>query len=172
MKYLILLCLFMLSTAFTQVREKCSLKNSMIPKCYHKRDNPILKIALVSYGSNLSKDDLIRIEGILKERFYKATNQLVAVDIIIKKVMEFKQPLPVDYQSGNINDPERLHRIWYYENVNAKVMQEVYEEFKKVTSDKTLDELDAILAITGAQFEGLEFASGRVSATESPREIA
>jgi hypothetical protein len=144
----------------------------MIPKCYHKRDNAILKVALVSYGSNLNITDLSRIEKLLIERFAKATNQLVQVDVIVKKVMHLKHSLPQDYTYGNITDPERLHRIWYYDNVGSKVMNEVYEEFKKVSHHEDLDQLDVLLAITGAQFEGLGFASGRVSVTESPREIA
>lgn len=144
----------------------------MIPKCYHKRDSAIFKVALVSYGSNLNITDLRRIEDLLKERFSKATNQLVELDIIVRKVMKLKHDLPQDYTFGNITDPERLHRIWYYDNVGAKIMNEVYEQFKNVTREEKLDELDAILTITGAQFDGLGFASGRVSVTESPREIA
>lgn len=166
-----------LSVLFTlnlqaRVRSKCSLRKSISPKCYHKRDDATLKVALISYGSNIKESDLDRIGKILEVRFAKATNDLVRVEIVNKTEMDFKHALPTDYVQDNIKDPERLHRIWYYDNVGAKIMQEVYEEYKTIATDDLMDELDAMLIITGAQFNGLGFATGRVSVTESPREIA
>jgi hypothetical protein len=173
MKYLILLSLLLSSlSVHARVRAKCSLKNSMEPKCYHKRDKAILKIALVSYGSNIKEEALNNISLLLKERFAIATNNLVKLEIISQRVMDFKHSLPDDFTSGNITDPERLHRIWYHDNVSSRVMQEIYQEFKTKSSDELMDELDAILAVTGAQFNGLGFANGRISITESPREVA
>jgi len=174
MKFLVLMIMLtsVLSVQAARVRKKCSVARSMSPKCYHKRDEAIFKVALLSYGSNLQANDLDRIEKILVERFSKATNKLVEVEVVVKKVMPLKQDLPSDYTFNNITDPERLHRIWYYDNLNAKVMTEVYEEYKEIETEDNLHKLDAILAITGAQFNGLGFANGRVSITESPREIA
>lgn len=150
----------------------CSLKNNMMPKCYHKRNDAVLKVALIYYGNAMTMKDLNRIEPLLKERFLKSTNQNVSVEIISKKVLKYNKPVPGDYTYNNITDKERLQRIWYYDNVGAGIMKEVYEEYKKSVDDKMMDELDAIVGITGGQFDGLGFASGRVSVTEYPREIA
>lgn len=150
----------------------CSLKNSMIPKCYHKRDKPILKIALVYYGAEMKMSDLDRIEPILVKRFYEATDRNVEIKVISKKVIGFKKKMPEGYTYNKITDKKRLQRIWYYDNVGAGIMNEVYEEYKKTETDMVLEDLDAIVGITGGQFDGLGFASGRVSVTEYPQEIA
>lgn len=150
----------------------CSLNNSMMPLCYHKRDKPILKISLVYYGNHMKMNDLDRIIPILKERFLRANDNNVGLEIISKRVLPYKHKLPSGYQYNEITDKERLQRIWYYDNVGSKIMNEVYLEYKKVEDKNILEELDAIVAITGAQFDGLGFASGRVSVTEYPREIA
>jgi len=154
------------------VKESCSLADSIMPKCYHKRDKSELKVALIYYGDHMKMSDLERIEPILVDRFAKATGGLVTVKIVEKKILAFKHELPEDYTFNKITDKKRLQRIWYSENVGTQIMNEVYEQYKKFESKETLDELDALLAITGAQFEGLGFASGRVSVTEYPREIA
>lgn len=150
----------------------CSLKNSMMPKCYHSRNKAVLKVALVYYGASMTMKDLNRIEPLLIKRFSQATQKNVEVNVVDKKVIGFKHTMPADYTYKNIKDKKRLQRIWYYDNVGSKIMQEVYEEYKKVTKENLLDELDAVVAITGGQFDGLGFASGRVSVTEYPREIA
>jgi hypothetical protein len=144
----------------------------MIPKCYHERKSPVLKVALLYYGDHMKMSDLERIEPILKSRFYEASDRNVEVEIVSKKVIRFKQRMPVDYKFKEITDKKRLQRIWYYDNVGSKIMNEVYTEYKKEESEAVLDELDAIVAITGAQFDGLGFASGRVSVTEYPSETA
>ena len=150
----------------------CSLKNNMMPKCYHKRDKAVMKIALVYYGASMKMKDLDRIEPLLIERFLQATNGAVGVEIISKKVIGFNKKMPADYKFKNITDKKRLQRIWYYDNVGMGIMKEVYQEYKKEVSDKLMDELDAIVGITGGQFDGLGFASGRVSVTEYPQERA
>jgi hypothetical protein len=152
--------------------ESCSISDSMMPKCYHKRDKSELKIALLYYGDYMQMSDLDRIAPILKERFASATGHLVTVDIVSKKILDFKHKLPEDYTFNNITDKKRLQRIWYSENVGTQIMNEVYEQYKKYESKEVMDQLDAVVAITGAQFEGLGFASGRISVTEYPREIA
>ncbi len=150
----------------------CSLYDSIIPQCYNKRDQSELKVALLYYGDYMTLSDLNRIEPILKDRFYRATGNQISLDIISKKILNFKHALPENYRFNEITDKKRLHRIWYSENVGTQIMNEVYEEYKKYESKATIDKLDAVAAITGAQFEGLGFASGRVSVTEYPREIA
>jgi chorismate mutase len=150
----------------------CSLKNSMIPQGYHERKNAVLKVALIYYGNGMKMSDLKRIEPILKRRFYEANERNVEVEIVSKKVISFKQKMPADYKFKKITDKKRLQRIWYYDNVGPGIMKEVYDEYKKEESEDILDELDAIVAITGGQFDGLGFASGRVSVTEYPQEIA
>jgi len=135
----------------------CSLKDSMIPKCYHKRDTATLNIALLYYGDHWKLSDLNRIEPILVERFYQATGKQVEVNIITKRVFSYKQKMPTDYSYNGITDKARLQRIWYSENVGNGIMNEVYSEYKKIASDTDMDKLDAILAITGAQFNGLGF---------------
>lgn len=152
--------------------KSCSIYDSMIPYCYNKRNDNVLKIALLYYGDHMKASDLDRIEPILIDRFSKSTNGLVEIEVISKKVMPFRTKMPEDFTYNGITDKKRLQRIWYYDNVGARIMQEVYEEYKKVESKELMDKLDAVVAITGGQFDGLGFASGRVSVTEYPREIA
>jgi hypothetical protein len=146
--------------------------NSNLNYCYHERKNAVLKVALIYYGNGMKMSDLKRIEPILKRRFYEANERNVEVEIVSKKVISFKQKMPADYKFKKITDKKRLQIIWYYDNVGPGIMKEVYDEYKKEESEDILDELDAIVAITGGQFDGLGFASGRVSVTEYPQEIA
>lgn len=171
-KILITFLVFFTSTTFAS--SNCSLKNSMIPYCYHERVSPVFKVALLYYGDarDLDMQDLKRISKILVDRFSLATNKSLSLEILDHQVLPYKYKMPSNFEYNNIMDPRRLQRIWYYENVGVKILKEVYEGYKQVTSPKLLDELDAIITITGAQFDGLGFASGRVSVTEFPREIA
>lgn len=155
-----------------RLNKNCSLAYFMKPKCYHKRSKPVLKVALINYGETMKLDDLNRISHVLKKRFEKANDNLIQLEIIEKMVLPYKQKLPAKFEYNGIKDKARLHRIWYYENVGASVMSEVYYEYRKASTWKVLNKLDAILVVTGAQFNGLGFASGRVSVTEYPREIA
>jgi hypothetical protein len=152
---------------------KCSIAKSMRPECWQERDEAQLNVALVYYGDDSMKmEDLDRIEPILKERFLKATDSSLSVNVVAKKVLPFRHTMPEGYTYNNITDPKRLQRIWYIENVNAKVITEVYEEYKSAESIDTLNKLDAVLTITSAQFNALGFASGRMSVTEYPSEVA
>lgn len=173
MRFLSLFVLSVLSFSMNSYSSsKCSLEKTLRPMCYHKREKPILKAALMYYGASMGMEDLDRIEVILIERFRQATGGSVEVEIVDKKVLPFGRALPADYTNGNITDRNRLHRLWYYDNVNARITDEVYEEYKKVADKTTLQSLDAILTITGAQFQGLGFANGRASVTEYPQEVA
>jgi len=174
MKYILVLLLIMniVMSSASAKSSKCSMEKSYRPDCYLKRNDKVLNIALLYYGDYWSMTDLERIEPILIERFFKATNQQLELRVLVKKVFSFKQKMPADFEFNNIKDPARLQRIYYSEKVGGKVIPEVYEEFKRRDSENVLGQLDAILAITGAQFEGLGLADGRVSVTEHPREIA
>jgi hypothetical protein len=162
----------MLFTGLVHANSKCSIANSMIPKCYHKRTQPILNVAIVYYGDFWNIEDLDRIEPLLIDRFHEATNQLLSLNVLSKKVLSYKHKAPADYRYNEITDPQRLQRLWYYDNVGMKIMREIYEEYLQNDRAEIIENLDALLIITGAQFDGLGWASGRVAITEQPKEIA
>jgi hypothetical protein len=150
---------------------KCSIANSIKPMCWRKRDKPELNIALIYYGGDSMKmEDLERIEPLLKDRFYKATDGALSLNIMTKKILPFKQKMPVGYTYKNITDPKRLQRIWYIENVDGRVLTEIYEEYKKVENPETIHNIDVVLTISSAPFNAIGLANGRVSATKYPVE--
>lgn len=161
-----------ITSAHARLRKRCSIEKSMKPKCYHKRSEAVLKVALIYYGDHMQMEDLERVEKLLAERFLEATDKLLSVEVVDKKIIPFKQTMPLGYQFNNIKDPKRLQRIFYAEHVGGKVLEEIYEQYKSYTPIETVRELDAVLAITGAQFQGLGLATGRISAVEHPQEIA
>lgn len=172
MKYYILI-IFLISVSNSYSASNCSLENSISPKCYHQRNDSIFNVALIYYGDFWAETDLRRIEPILKKRFAKATSNSIKLAVKHIEVLNFKNKLPVDYQNNGITDPKRLLRLWYYDFVGQHIVNEIYSEIKNTTNIfKKYQDLDAVLAITGAQFEGLGFASGRMSVTEQPQEIA
>ena len=165
MKNLIAAALMLMSTlSFAQ-----DLSQTMMPKTYIKRSKPILNVALVYYGDFYQDEDLDRVEKLYKERFFLATDKAVSINVAWKRIIPFKYQIIdfPEYRQNYVTDPERLQRLWYYDNVNAKVMKEVYDQLSS-----ELKSLDALVIITGAQFDGLGFASGRVAVTENPMEIA
>lgn len=152
-----------------------TLADGMMPKFYKKRKEPVLNIALVYYGDYYQKADLERVNALLNERFFEATGQTIRLETKIMAILPFKNQLHdfPDYQQRYVTDPVRLQRLWYYDNVGARVLSEVYEEAKKSPElQGDLGKLDALMVVTGAQFDGLGFASGRVGITENPMEIA
>lgn len=153
----------------TETRD-CTIKYRLNPNCYHKRDKPVLNISLVHYGSKMDLAHLTKIEKLLKERFYLATQQNISLNIISKTIIPLNKSLPSDFRVEGITKKDQLLRIWYYENVGGKVLNEIYDEFKKVSSIDELETVDAVLATTEAQFDGLALASGRFSVTEYPGE--
>lgn len=163
-KMIIFFLIVMSSLSFAQ-----DLSQTMMPKTYIKRSKAILNVALVYYGDFYSEDDLDRVEKLYKERFFLATDKAVSINVVWKRVLPFKYQLIdfPDYRQSYVTDPLRLQRLWYYDNVGAKVMKEVYDQLST-----ELKQLDALVIITGAQFDGLGFASGRVAVTENPMEIA
>ncbi len=159
--------LLSVTLAFAQKDDDLS-QNSM-PKFYAKRAKPILNAAFVYYGDFYSEEDLDRVEALLKERFYLATDKAISLNVVMKKVIPFKHQLSdfPDYRQDYVTDPERLQRLWYYDNVGMAVVNEVYQQVKG-----DLKSIDTLLVVTGAQFDALGFASGRVAVTENPMEIA
>jgi len=78
-----------------------------------------------------------------------------------------------EYRQDYVTELERLQRLWYYDNVGGKIIDEVYEVVKSNHLPKEeLKNIDALLVVTGAQFDALGFAKGRVGVTENPMEIA
>lgn len=145
------------------------------PDYYAKREKPIFNIALVYYGSEFGVDYLDRISKVLIERFFKATDQKIALNIKFKFVLPYLHQISSypDYKQPYVTEIIRLQRLWYYDNVDSKIMNEVYNQIKKNEKHKSsLEEIDAVAIITGAQFDGLGYASGRIAVTENPREIA
>lgn len=174
MKYFYLLLLLPLIT-FAQEKDD-TLASGMSPKFYKKRSEPVLNIALVYYGNYYSQSDLERVQKVLEERVFESTNRMLRLNTVVSTVIGFKHILEnfPDYRQDYVTDPERLQRLWYYDNVGVKILTEVYDEFKKKAPalNISLTQLDALLIVTGAQFDALGFASGRVAVTENPMEIA
>jgi hypothetical protein len=146
-----------------------TMANTSMPKFYLKRTEPVLNVGLLYYGDHYTEEDLFRVQKLLEERFHLSTNKLLRINTVFKKILPFKsqiQDFP-DYRQEYVTDPIRLQRLWYYDNVGMGVVNEVYTQVKD-----DLGEIDALLLITGAQFEGMGFASGRIAVIENPREIA
>lgn len=165
MKRIIILAFLLLST----LASAQNLSETMMPKTYLKRSKPVLNIALVYYGEFYKEEDLDRVQALLEKRFFEATDRSVSINVALKKIIPFKHNLNdyPDYRQDYVTDPERLQRLWYYDNVGAKILKEVYDQMKS-----ELAKLDSLVIITGAQFDALGFASGRVAVTENPMEIA
>lgn len=149
------------------VVEDLSIKVS--PKKYLKRNDPVVKVALIYYGEYYSEEDLLRVSELLTPRFEEATKGLLRMETVFTKILPFKHKIAdyPDYKQEYVTDIERLQRLWYYDNKGAKVINEVYGQVQK-----ELKHIDVLLVVTGAQFDALGFASGRVAITENPMEIA
>lgn len=152
----------------------CSLGDGMAASCYSARKSPVLNIALVHYGEYMELEDLKRVGSLLAKRFSLATQGNLVLDIKSYQIIPLKNKLPIDtdYEYNGITDINRLRRIWYYENVGAKVIKESFQMFKDRVTPADLKSLDALLVVTEAQFDALGFASGRVGITENPMEVA
>lgn len=156
-------------TSFAQKKAADDLSQTMMPKTYLKRTEPVLKAAFVYYGDYYTDEDLARVEELLVKRFHLATDKAMSLKIVAKKVIPFKHQLIdyPEYRQNYVTDPDRLQRLWYYDNVGARVAKEVYDQLKG-----ELKQIDTLLIVTGAQFDALGFASGRVAVTENPMEVA
>lgn len=151
-----------------------TLADQINPPTYIARANPVLNVALLDYGQEHTAEQMAEIKDLLEQRFYLATNKMIKLNISLVKSIPYRYQIEnyPNYTNGNITDPARLQRLWYYDFVGAKIVNEVYDVFVKSESRSVVSRLDAIATVTGAQFDGLGFAYGRVGVTESPREIA
>lgn len=151
------------------------LVRGMFPRLYKKRDAPILNIGLVYYGSYYNEADLERVQAILEKRWNISTEQSLTLNIVFKSLIPFKNNILdfPEYRQNYVTDSKRLQRLWYYDNVGAKILEEVYLQVKGSQELKgNLSNIDALVIVTGAQFDALGFASGRIAVTENPMEIA
>ncbi|GEM_PF-2382548 len=160
---------------------------SSMPKFYKKRSQAIFNIGLIYYGDLYTDENFSKVQDLLEKRFELATNGELKLNVIFRAILPFKnqiKDLP-DYKFEQIvqkepvlitepvTDMDKLQRIWYAENKGMSVVNEVYQEAKTHNLyGKDFSKLDALAVVTGAQFEGLGFASGRVAITENPMEIA
>ncbi len=144
------------------------------PTHYKKRKSSTLNIALLNYGNELKKSDLERIGKVLKKRFSRATNHHLNLNIKVMAVIPYLHNISSypDFKAEEITDPLRLQRLWYYYNMRVDhLMYEIRREAINQLGDK-LKNVDALLAVTGAQFEGIGYNVGAIGITEQPIEIA
>lgn len=176
MKVLILLPVLLFSFfSYAQELKTTTLADSLSPTHYSKRDKAILNVALGYYGRFWSESDLKRIIPLLEKRFLSSTHGEVGLKVHYTEVLDYRDKIEnyPDYTYNQITDKERLQRLWYYDHTSGRILTEVYEEFKKTElGKKNFKNLDALLVVTGAQFDGLGLANGRIAVTEQPREIA
>ena len=167
MKKIFHLILFFSSLAFGRDE---TLADGMTPHFYKARTEPVLNIALVYYGSYYSMSDLERVQALLEERFFLSTDKTIKIKTAIKLIIPFKFQISnyPEYRQDYVTDPVRLQRLWYYDNVGSDILSEVYEQ----VLNNDLTNIDALAIVTGAQFDGLGFADGRIAVTENPMEIA
>lgn len=169
-----LIGLLFLGLSMNSFAARITLADRIDPQTYTPRTSPVLNVALLDYGQEQNPTQLAEIKKLLEERFYLATAKMIRLNISVVKSIPYKFQLKnyPDYTNGNITDPQRLQRLWYYDFINGNILSEVYDVFVKSESASVVSQIDAIATITGAQFDGLGFAYGRVAVTESPREIA
>ena len=152
-----------------------TLETTIAPKFYKKRTEAIFNIGLIYYGDFYNDEQLARVQELLEKRFELATDSMIKLNVIFRAILPFKNQIKdfPNYSVPNVTDMERLQRLWYYDNKNMSVVNEIYQEAKSHNMyGKDFSKLDAMAVITGAQFNGLAFASGRVAVTENPMEIA
>ncbi len=163
------------------------LSVSSMPKFYKKRSEAVFNIGLLYYGDHYTDEGFLKVQELLEKRFELATNGSLKLNVIFRAILPFehkienypeykleaivqKEPVLI---TEPINDLKKLQRLWYYDNKGMGVVNEIYNNAKSHNLyGKDFFKLDALAVVTGAQFEGLGFASGRVAVVENPREIA
>lgn len=152
-----------------------NLSVGMMPKFYKKRSSPVLNIGLLYYGDHYTDEGFAQVQELLERRFEDATNGMLKLNVIFRAILPFKNQIQnfPDYKQDHVTDMKRLQRLWYYDNKDMSVVNEIYQEAKSHNLyGKDFSQIDALAVVTGAQFNGLGFASGRVAITENPMEIA
>jgi hypothetical protein len=152
------------------------LGHGLFPTNWRKRDDKTFKVGLVYYGDFWKKTDLDRIAPKVEKAFEQASQGLIHLNIAYLEAIPFKNR---DLEISNMNlehvkDIKRLKRLFHYENKlgSSDFAKEVFELAGKTPLGSKFSELDGLLVVTGAQFEGLGVAVGRIGLTEQPREIA
>lgn len=169
------LCVSTFLSPLAEARRTPTFADVINPQFYIKRKEPILNVGILYYGNEKSEADVTRIQALLEKRFFEATDSMIRLNTVFTAKVPYLHQIQnyPDYTQPGITDPVRLQRLWYYDNVNAGIIEEIYQEAKKSEQLKPqLKALDAIAAMTGAQFDGMGFAYGRMAVTESPREVA
>ena len=146
---------------------------------YAKREMAKIRVGLVYYGRYWAQKDLRRVAPLLEKRFALATSNEITLEVVYTDVLDYKNKIEnfPDYSpkgtATEITDKARRQRLWYYDNIGGRILGEAYEEFKKTPQGKeNYPKVDALLVVSGAQFDALGLAHGRVAVTEQPREIA
>ncbi|MBC7397572.1 MAG: hypothetical protein H7333_09020 [Bdellovibrionales bacterium] len=150
----------------------CSVDGGFGVSCYTPREKAELRVALVYYGSFWTAADLIRFEAFLQKRFLETTSGTLSMKVVASHLLPFKSQMPASYTYNHITDRDRLQRIWYWQNVNTGVGQEIYQEYENSPQSSTDEGVDLIVAVSGGQFDGNGFSASTVAAVEQPREIA
>ena len=152
-----------------------NLAVSSMPKFYKKRSEAVFNIGLVYYGDHYTEEGFAKVQELLEDRFEQSTHGALKLNIIFRAILPFKNQIKdfPDYSQKYITDIQRLQRLLYYDNKDMSVVNEIYQEAKSHNLyGKDFSNLDALAVVTGAQFNGLGFASGRIAITENPMEIA
>lgn len=173
MKNLFVLLLAPFALSATTMAQN-TLVDVINPTNYLARSKAEINVALIDYGQEQSSAQLAKIKTLLESRFYLATNKMLKLNVVLSKSIPYQHNINKypDYQVRNITSKKRLQRLWYYDHIGANILTEIYRNVKATTSSSVLKKIDVIASVTGAQFDGLGFAYGRVGVTESPREIA
>lgn len=152
-----------------------SIAITMSPKFYKKRTEAVFNIGLINYGELYTDEQLEAIQNLLEDRFEQATNSLIKVNVLFRAILPYKHQIKdyPTYTQPHVTEIERLQRLWYYDNKNMSVINEVYTTAKSHDLyGKDFSKLDGLAIITGAQFDGLAFAAGRLAIIENPTESA
>ncbi len=150
----------------------CSVNGGLHARCYDARPTPELRVALVYYGEYWTPSDLVRFEAFLQTRFLEMTKQVVSLKVVGSRTIPFRYKMRRGYQYNQITDPARLQRIWYWQSIGTSVGEEIYYEYLNDEVASTWENIDLILAVTGAQFDGAGLGASAVVAVEHPRENA
>lgn len=168
-----LLCLsYLLPSTAALAARTCSLADGYSIKCFAPREAPVLRVALVYYGSFWKQADLERFSRILTKRYEETTSGAIRIQVVKSKVLPFTYKMPADYAYNGIRDRERLQRIWYWENIGTGVGEEIYDAFRAGETRASLQSIDLILAVSGGQFDGNGIGTSSIAVVEHPREIA
>ena len=156
-----------------RITPTCSLRDRSNTDCYHPRLRPVLKAAMIYYGTFWKESDIIRFKDAYVERFNQAAQGEIEIKVVKTKALPFRELLPVSFTLNGITDQERLQRLYYWAQIGKDLREELFWEYFSTEDDKSkLEDIDVLLTVTGAQEDGNGYAGARVVVVEQPREIA